>query len=103
MPTTETIIKKYDQQVDRVIHRFMIKQFYEDGYFTRDFYGWVADIVGGIANFEDLTFDFADIVYDLRTNQHKGKIIEWMDANVENEQFINYHSYCLGLRHEDLK
>ena len=97
------ILKEYDKIVSTIINEFQLKQFFEEEYFTRDFNGWVADIVGGIADFEDLTIDFSDIVYDLRTNQPKGKIIEWMDENVENEQFINYHSYCLGLRHKDLK
>ena len=103
METAKSVLNKYDRQVHRLIHRFILKQFYEDNYQTREFNGWVADIIGGIADFEDLTIDFSDIVYDLRTNQPKGKIIEWMDANVENEQYINYHSYCLGLRHKDLK
>ena len=98
----EVLLKDYDESVEMLIRQFQYKQFFEKEecitYYAREFDGWVGDIIGGIALFEDLTIDFADIVYDLRTNQPKGNIIEWIDYCCDLERPINYHSYCKGLR-----
>jgi len=45
-------------------------------------------------------FSLSDIYFDLKSNQPKGKIIEWYDYILENEVKINYYSYCMGLRKE---
>ena len=44
----------------------------------------------------------SDVVYDIDNNLPKGQIIEWLESNLENEQFINLESYSKGLRHSNL-
>jgi len=50
----------------------------------------------------DYFFSLSDIYFDLKSNQPHGKIIEWYDYLLENEVNINYYSYCMGLRKEQL-
>ncbi len=50
----------------------------------------------------DYFFSLSDIYFDLKSNQLKGKIIEWYDYLLDNEVNINYYSYCMGLRKEQL-
>ena len=70
-----------------------------------EFDGWVADEVGGIASFIDqYFFSLLEIIYDIDSKQPKGRIFEWQDACVENvPQYINYKSWCMGWRFEQLK
>ena len=72
--------------------------------------GWVGDEVGGIASFAcQYFFNLADIILDLKTKQPKGQILEWQSDGVdfnmfnENQQHINYKSYTMGLRYNQLK
>ena len=50
----------------------------------------------------DYFFSLSDIYFDIKSNQPQGKIIEWHDYILENEVNINYYSYCMGLRKEQL-
>lgn len=51
----------------------------------------------------------SDIILDLNTKQQKGNILNWQSEDVEfnmfneKQQHINYKSYTMGLRHEQLK
>jgi hypothetical protein len=72
--------------------------------------GWVCDEVGGIASFAcQYFFNLSDIILDLNTKQPKGNILNWQSEDVdfnmfnEKQQHINYKSYTMGLRHEQLK
>ena len=47
-------------------------------------------------------YNTSDVVYDIDNNLPKGQIIEWLESNLENEQFINLKSYSKGLRHSNL-
>jgi hypothetical protein len=72
-----------------------------------DFNGWVSGEIGGIAMFCDqYFFNISDIVLDVNTMQKKHLILEWqndyLDSNFSNQQ-INYKSYTMGLRYEQLK
>ena len=68
-----------------------------------DFNGWVADEVGGIAECSDFYFNFLDIVKDIEKNVDKGVIIDWYYSNIDNENnYINYNSWLMGLRHEKI-
>ena len=71
--------------------------------------GWVGDEVGGIASFAcQYFFNLSDIILDLNTKQPKGLILNWQSEDVdfnmfnEKQQHINYKSYTMGLRHEQL-
>lgn len=48
----------------------------------------------------DYFFSLSDIYFDLKSNQPKGKIIEWYDYLLDNEVEISYYAYCKGLRKE---
>ena len=67
--------------------------------------GWVADDVTGIADFHDIMFfNLSDICHDIFTEQPKGLIIQWNEESVDNQdQNINFRSYCMGLRFEQLQ
>ncbi len=47
-------------------------------------------------------FNTSDVIYDVDNNLPNGLIIEWLENNLENEQFINLESYSKGLRHSNL-
>lgn len=66
---------------------------------------FVSDYVTGVACFGDVLYlNISDIWYDLLTEQPKGLIINWLEDCLENEnKTINYHSYSIGLRFEDVE
>ena len=73
------------------------------------FDGWVGNEIGGIASFAcQYFFDLHDIILDLNTKQPKGNILNWQSEDVdfnmlnEKQQHINYKSYTMGLRHNQL-
>jgi len=75
-----------------------------------DFDGWVGDEIGGIASFAcQYFFNLSDIILDLKTKQPKGQILDWQSDGVDfnmfndNQQHINYKSYTMGLRYNQLK
>jgi hypothetical protein len=74
-----------------------------------DFDGWVGGEVGGICSFVcQYFFNLSDIILDLNSKQPKGLILQWQNEEVdfnmfkENQQHINYKSYTMGLRHNQL-
>jgi hypothetical protein len=62
-----------------------------------------------MCNFGDhYYFSISDIIFDIETKQPKGLIFQWLDDYVEysykkNVTKINYKSYSMGLRYENLK
>lgn len=44
-----------------------------------------------------------DLRHDIDAKVSKGLIFQWLSDNDSNEQYINYKSYCMGLRHTVLK
>lgn len=94
--------RQYELVCNEFVQKFCDKQ-------EIDFDGWVGNEIGGIALFAcQYSFNLSDIILDLTTKQPKGLILEWQNADVdfnmfnENQQFINYKSYTMGLRHEQL-
>ena len=89
--------KDYTAIVNRYLAVFVAKQ-------EIDFDYWIADDIGGVASFiEQYTFNFDDIRYDIDNNLKKGMILQWQDNYVDNHKdgdydWINYKSYCMGLR-----
>jgi len=89
--------EQYEKSCNEYIKAFEKKQ-------MMSFEFWVADNVGGVAGFGDLFFDFLDIKYDVDTEQPPYRIIEWSEHVLENQpKFINYATYCKGLRFEDIE
>jgi hypothetical protein len=69
-----------------------------------EFMYWINDDVGGIFEASDYFFSFADIVYDINSNQPKGLILKWSDECIINHpKAINYYSYTIGLTFKDLE
>jgi hypothetical protein len=96
--TTQEIQKQLENDVQILILKFEEKQGIEFG-------GFVGDDIFGIADFgSTYFFNMADIYYDIITEQPKGQIINWLEDSLENREYnINYRSYCMGLRIEQLK
>ena len=63
-----------------------------------DFDGWLLYEVGSQAWIGDRLIDFQDIKRDIDTNQIPGTIFEWYCYNLDNKDYINYRSWCMGLR-----
>ena len=90
----EELKKEYEKLCNEYVKKFVKKHGYEFDY-------WIADDVGGIASFiEQYYFNLSDIRYDLENKILKGEIFKWQDENVEVQdgRFINFNSYCMGLR-----
>lgn len=97
------LIKNYENAVNAIIDEFKKKQEIDspDGY-------WIGDLIGEVYDFGDTyTFDFRDILNDIKENAPKGEIFKWRDyvlriwninhmvnANVLND--VNYYSWVKG-------
>lgn len=99
--TTE-LKQMYEYVCNQYIRKFCNKQ-------RMDFDGWVADEIGGIAEFaSQYFFNMSDIMMDINTRQPIGLILNWqnegVDAHFENDKSanINYRSYIMGLRFDML-
>jgi hypothetical protein len=105
MPKTiklKELNKHYEFVCNEWVKKFCNKQLI-------DFDGWVSNEVGGIASFCcQYFFSLSDIILDINTKQPKGLIFQWqsdgVDFNLSNTvpQNINYKSYTMGLRYEQL-
>ena len=97
-------IEKLKIQFEKCCNEY-IKQFAKKQGLEFDY--WIGDEVGGIASFIDqYVFNLDDIRYDLEENIPKGEILEWQNNNIEvatEGKWINYKSYCIGLRINNLK
>ena len=89
--------ENYEKAVNAYIDEFCKKQ----GCYLEY---WVSDDIGGIACFGDYAFfNFDEIRHDIDTKQPVGLIFDWIYDSVDNEnKTINYKSYCMGLRFEDV-
>ena len=47
-------------------------------------------------------FNTYDISFDIDNNLPSGLIVEWLEYNLENKQFINLQSYSNGFRYKNL-
>jgi hypothetical protein len=98
----EELLIRYVDVVNDYLYEFCRKQ-------EMDWYGWIGNEVGGVGTFNDFTFNFSDILYDINNNCKKGLIIDWYYQSVDYcmektfNTWINYNSYHKGLRYENLK
>lgn len=65
-------IKNYENAVNAIITAFKEKQ-------DLDTYGgyWIGNQIGEVYDFGDMTFDFRDILIDLKEDAPKGEIFKW--------------------------
>ncbi len=89
--------KQYEYYCNEYINKFIKKQ-------NIEFDGWILNEVGGTACFNgEFSLNFSDILLDINTKQKKGLILKWHYDFIENTpQNINYKSYTMGLRFEDI-
>lgn len=106
------LIKNYENAVNAIIEEFKNKQEIEsnEGY-------WIGNQIGEVYDFGDtMTFDFRDIMIDLKENATKGEIFKWRNYmlriwqinNMAGGVFLqeaNYRSWlrgCPRISEEDL-
>jgi hypothetical protein len=93
-------IEQYHKSCNRLVQKFAKKQELVFDY-------WVGEEIGGTASFcEEYFFSLAEIILDLETEQPRGKIVQWLQASVEDyfskgldSLMINYRSYIMGARY----
>jgi hypothetical protein len=95
--------KQYEFACNEYVQKFANKQQIE-------FDGWVGGEIGGLAIFShDYFFNISEIILDINSKQPKGLILQWQNDGVEynfptdKKKNINYKSYTMGLRYEQLK
>ena len=67
-------IKIYEDAINEIIKAFKEKQGLDmyEGY-------WIGNQVGEVYDFGDMTFDFRDVLIDLKEDAPKGEIFKWRD------------------------
>ena len=75
-------IESYEKICNEIAREFCKKQ-------GLTFEYWAADRVGEVVLCSDIFFGLSDIVFDLKTKQPKGKIIEWYNDNSK----MNYQTF----------
>lgn len=100
--TITVILNEYETICNEIVEKFAKKQDYSEWY-------WIGKQVGGAIDFnQSYTFSFDEIVLDMKTKQPKGFIQQWQDDSLEfnqereHWQWINYNSYIMGLRYDEL-
>lgn len=92
---TNTPLKNFEVAVDRLLIEFCEKH-------DLSYKFSVGNDSVDVFLISNYFFSLSDIYFDLKSNQPKGKIIEWYDYLLDNEVNINYYHYCMGLRKEQL-
>jgi hypothetical protein len=69
------------------------------------FAGWVGDIIGGVAEFDEGYYlNFDDIVYDINEKIPPNTIKEWFNKTFEYIDInINYYSFSKGASFEEIR
>lgn len=99
LETLKELKEAYHKAVEGYIEAFMKKQ----GLQCNE---WVGGNIGGVIECGDMFFNFDDIVIDIDNNVPKEVIIEWYWYSLgvdEHKRRINYNSWVMGLRGEDIK
>lgn len=97
MKKYDKLKEKYVKSCNEIVELFCKKQ-------DLDFKFWVGDVVGEVAGCGSYYFYLSDIILDLDKDLEKGFIFEWYHTSFNSKQkYINYNSYIMGLRYEDLK
>lgn len=84
------IIKNYEDSVNAIVTEFKKKQEINrsDGY-------WIANQIGEVYDFGDaMTFDFHDVLTDIKENAPKDEIFKWREYNL---RVWNINNMCGGI------
>ena len=69
----------------------------------RDWY-WIGEEVGGACDFEEAdVLNPEDMVRIIENDMTYDDYVEWRDANLDNNRYINLKSWLMGARHEMFK
>lgn len=92
------IIKQYENYCNEIVLFFCKKHDLTDGY-------WIGGQIGGIYDVADMSINFRDIVYDLKSEQPKEMFTKWyyegLDRALDGKEWMNYCSYTKGLKYKD--
>ena len=94
-------LERFQSETAFLVKMFCMKQ---DAYVDYT----IGDDICGIYEIGDNYFSLDDIYFDLKTDQPKGLIFDWQNANIDAhfkgiKDTINYRSWCMGLRFEHIK
>lgn len=97
MKKNDKLKGNYVKSCNEIVELFCKKQ-------DLDFEFWVGDAVGEVASCGSYYFSLKDIILDLDKDLKKGIIIQWYNDSFGSlQKYMNYNSYTMGLRYEDLK
>lgn len=89
------LIQDFESICAKIVQAFCEKQ-------DLEFSWWVADYIGGVTYFDaEYLFSFDDIIFDLKTSQPKGKILDWYNSTLEyigTDRWQNYYAYSKGVQ-----
>lgn len=78
------------------------KHLFGEDYDTIDDF-WIGEQIGGLFDYSGvLQLTCENMAEVLKEGTEVGTLIDWFEANIVNEQYINLHSWLKGLRHKDL-
>lgn len=61
---------------------------------------WIGGDVGGVCDFEDVdVLNLEDMVRIIEDNMTYDQYAEWLDANLDNNRYINLKAWLMGARH----
>ena len=67
-------------------------------------WSWVCDEVGGLCDFEDTdAISIEDMVCIVENGVDYDEYVEWREANLNNNRYIDLRSWLIGARHEMFK
>lgn len=85
---TKSVIESFEKSCEKLVLNFCKKQ-----EVTFDF--WLGDEIGSCFSVNcDAVLTLSDILFDLKTNQPKGKIFNWYWSQVSQENPVSYKKYC---------
>ena len=96
----ELFPEKEKKAVEDLIQVYIIEFFTKHDFYISEL-EWINKY--GLLSISDYFLDFADIKIDIDTNARKKQFFEWYDFAIENDNRINYNSWRMGLRPENLK
>lgn len=69
----------------------------------RDWY-WIGDDIGGACDFGEVdVLNAEDMVRIIENDMTYDDYVEWREANLDNNRYINLKSWLMGARHEMFK
>lgn len=98
-PELKKIIQQYKDCCNKLAE--LVNQHLFDG--CRTWY-WIGDEVGGACDFKEVdVLNPEDMVRIIENDMTYDDYVEWREANLDNNRYINLKSWLMGARHEMFK